>query len=177
MEGVPTDMTHNFIADVRWRSTRLDGMQLAMRPFTVDGKGVAVIPYVQAVPQTPWPRIRASAPPNPGAETVPSPQLNRSQMYATEGVVHKATASLVDRLAKMNPRPVLEHSKYICISLCLFHLSVSFSCLFLSSNLYSSMYDTYSSFIQRRGISVPPSMITTNSKLLTAKRAYDKVRR
>jgi hypothetical protein len=90
MEGVPTDVTHNLIADVRWRSTGLDRTQLAMRPFTVDGKGVAVIPYViytvdfthvqlQAVPQTPWPRIRASAPPNPEAETVPSPQITRAQ--------------------------------------------------------------------------------------------------
>jgi hypothetical protein len=79
MEGVPTDVTHNFIADVRWGSTGLDGMQLAMRPFTVDGKGVAVISYVQAVPQTPWPRIRASAPQNRDAETVPSPQITRAQ--------------------------------------------------------------------------------------------------
>lgn len=40
-EGVPTELTHNFIADFIWKSTSFDRMQLAMKTFAVDEKSVS----------------------------------------------------------------------------------------------------------------------------------------
>ena len=40
-EGVPTEITHNFIADFVWKSTSFDRMQLAMKTFAVDEKSVS----------------------------------------------------------------------------------------------------------------------------------------
>ena len=40
-EGVPTDCTHNFVADFVWKSTSFDRMQLAMKTFAVDEKSVS----------------------------------------------------------------------------------------------------------------------------------------
>jgi hypothetical protein len=39
-EGVPSDCTHNFVADFVWKSTSFDRMQLAMKTFAVDEKSV-----------------------------------------------------------------------------------------------------------------------------------------
>jgi hypothetical protein len=40
-EGVPTEVTHNFIVDFVWKSTSFDRMQLAMKTFAVDEKSVS----------------------------------------------------------------------------------------------------------------------------------------
>lgn len=40
-EGVPTEITHNFIVDFVWKSTSFDRMQLAMKTFAVDEKSVS----------------------------------------------------------------------------------------------------------------------------------------
>ena len=40
-DGVPSDCTHNFIADFVWKSTSFDRMQLAMKQFAVDEKSVS----------------------------------------------------------------------------------------------------------------------------------------
>ena len=40
-EGVPIEITHNFIADFVWKSTSFDRMQLAMKTFAVDEKSVS----------------------------------------------------------------------------------------------------------------------------------------
>lgn len=40
-EGVPTEVTHGFIADFVWKSTSFDRMQLAMKTFAVDEKSVS----------------------------------------------------------------------------------------------------------------------------------------
>lgn len=40
-EGVPTEITHNFVADFVWKSTSFDRMQLAMKTFAVDEKSVS----------------------------------------------------------------------------------------------------------------------------------------
>ena len=40
-DGVPTEITHGFIADFVWKSTSFDRMQLAMKTFAVDEKSVS----------------------------------------------------------------------------------------------------------------------------------------
>ena len=40
-EGVPTELTHNFIVDFVWKSTSFDRMQFAMKTFAVDEKSVS----------------------------------------------------------------------------------------------------------------------------------------
>ena len=40
-EGVPTEVTHNFIVDFVWESTSFDRMQLAMKTFATDEKSVS----------------------------------------------------------------------------------------------------------------------------------------
>jgi len=50
-EGVPTEVTHNFIVDFVWKSTSFDRMQLAMKTFAVDEKSVSA--YIVRHPITP----------------------------------------------------------------------------------------------------------------------------
>ena len=38
-EGVPTEITHNFVADFVWKSTSFDRMQLAMKRYIDVVKG------------------------------------------------------------------------------------------------------------------------------------------
>src|ERR1700749_1739052 len=40
-DGVPTECTHNFVADFVWKSTSFDRMQHAMKTFAVDEKSVS----------------------------------------------------------------------------------------------------------------------------------------
>lgn len=40
-EGVPVEVTHNFVADFVWKSTSFDRMQTAMKTFAVDEKSVS----------------------------------------------------------------------------------------------------------------------------------------
>ena len=40
-EGVPTEVTHNFVVDFVWESTSFDRMQLAMKTFATDEKSVS----------------------------------------------------------------------------------------------------------------------------------------
>ena len=103
-EGVPTEITHNFVADFVWKSTSFDRMQLAMKTFAVDEKSVSgyivssltfmhkhLLTYCQyhkllghelepQVLKTQMPK-RFSA---PGL-----PELNHSQMYAVKSVLQK----------------------------------------------------------------------------------------
>lgn len=94
-EGVPTEVTHNFIVDFVWKSTSFDRMQLAMKTFAVDEKSVSAyivsfLPDLVAnveltgpsVPQVAWPRSRSTVIEDPDAETVLSPRTPRTQPLA-----------------------------------------------------------------------------------------------
>lgn len=74
-DGVPTECTHNFVADFVWKSTSFDRMQHAMKTFAVDEKSVSgyivspsygrntyAYPFHSLVPQVAWTRARASNP-------------------------------------------------------------------------------------------------------------------
>ena len=106
-EGVPTEVTINFIVDFVWKSTSFDRMQLAMKTFAVDEKSVSAYivgrssalivahkltnPHPQyhtllgheVEPQS----LRTQMPKRFSAPGLP--ELNHSQMYAVKSVLQK----------------------------------------------------------------------------------------
>ncbi|KAF8350432.1 ATP dependent helicase [Amanita rubescens] len=120
-DGVPTDVTHGFIADFVWKSTSFDRMQLAMKTFAVDEKSVSGYIYHKLLGHELEPQVlRTQMPKRFSAPGLP--ELNHSQMYAVKSVLQKplsliqgppgtgktvTSASTVYHLAKMNPGQVL----------------------------------------------------------------------
>ncbi|EJD53198.1 ATP dependent helicase [Auricularia subglabra TFB-10046 SS5] len=120
-DGVPTDCTHNFVADFVWKSTSFDRMQLAMKTFAVDEKSVSGYIYLKLLGHELEPQvIRTTMPKRFSAPGLP--ELNHSQMYAVKSVLQKplsliqgppgtgktvTSASIVYHLAKMNHGQVL----------------------------------------------------------------------
>ena len=103
-EGVPTEITHNFVADFVWKSTSFDRMQLAMKTFAVDEKSVSgyivssltfmhkhlltSCQYHKLLGHELEPQVLKTQMPKrfsaPGL-----PELNHSQMYAVKSVLQK----------------------------------------------------------------------------------------
>ncbi|KAI0780521.1 RNA helicase-domain-containing protein [Trametes elegans] len=120
-EGVPTDVTHGYIADFVWKSTSFDRMQLAMKTFAVDEKSVSGYIYHKLLGHELEPQVlRTQMPKRFSAPGLP--ELNHSQMFAVKSVLQKplsliqgppgtgktvTSASIVYHLAKMNPGQVL----------------------------------------------------------------------
>ncbi|KAK2466665.1 hypothetical protein APHAL10511_000923 [Amanita phalloides] len=120
-DGVPTEITHGFIADFVWKSTSFDRMQLAMKTFAVDEKSVSGYIYHKLLGHELEPQVlRTQMPKRFSAPGLP--ELNHSQMYAVKSVLQKplsliqgppgtgktvTSASIVYHLAKMNPGQVL----------------------------------------------------------------------
>ena len=105
-EGVPTEITHNFIVDFVWKSTSFDRMQLAMKTFAVDEKSVSayivsrtnVLAVYYGLTDSPQyhkllghevepQSLKTQMPKRFSAPGLP--ELNHSQMYAVKSILQK----------------------------------------------------------------------------------------
>ncbi|KAJ6167551.1 hypothetical protein N7497_000394 [Penicillium chrysogenum] len=105
-KSVPTECTHNFMADYVWKSTSFDRMQCAMKTFAVDEQSVSGYIFHRLLGHE-----VAAAPMKtqiPKKFSVPGlPDLNGSQINAVKSVLQRPLTTIIYHLAKINGGQVL----------------------------------------------------------------------